>query len=182
MLLVLLFVWLCCVSATVAYAGVCAVDATVQHATSNSRALCGTRVDQSIQQGFRHWCGVVLGVLCAVHDVCGILRVLDAQRAAWCQDWLQVRFHFLFWLHLGWWMHIKGFFGVCTLLVNGLMHHARLRACTYISKSAASSISKVVHLRQHRLQCSLQCGLQRYSVGYNGKVHRLQCRLHWHST
>jgi hypothetical protein len=39
------------VSVALAYAGVYAVNATVQHAASNSRALCGTRMDQSIQQG-----------------------------------------------------------------------------------------------------------------------------------
>jgi len=71
----------------------------------------------------------------------------------------------------------QGFPGVCRLLVNGLMHHARLHSCTFISVSRASSISEIVHTRQHRVPCRLQCRSQWYSVGYIGKVYRLQRRL-----
>ena len=46
--LLLLSSWICHVNTTAACAGVYAVNATVQYVTSNSRALCGTRMDQGI--------------------------------------------------------------------------------------------------------------------------------------
>ena len=63
-------------------AGVCIVNAPVQHAASSSRVLCRARVDKSLQPHLRCWGVPVLGVLCAVHGVCGVLCVLDAQRAS----------------------------------------------------------------------------------------------------
>ena len=61
-------------------AGVHAVHASVQHAPSSGRVLCRTRLDKVIQPHLRCWCGLVLGVFCAVHDLRGVLCVLDASR------------------------------------------------------------------------------------------------------
>lgn len=74
-------------------AGLHAVHASVQHPPSSCRVLCRTRLDKVIQPHLRCWCGLVLGVFCAVHDLCGVLCVLDASRPSRHQVWLQVRAH-----------------------------------------------------------------------------------------
>ena len=62
------------------FAGFHIVHASVQHATSSGRVLCRARLDSGLQSHLRCRRGMVLSVLCAIHDLRGVFCVLDAQR------------------------------------------------------------------------------------------------------
>ena len=73
-----------------AHAGVFLVNAALQCAASRHRVCSRAGLDKSVYTYLRCWAGMVLGVLCDVHDLCGVLCLLDAQRAPRRQDRLQV--------------------------------------------------------------------------------------------